>query len=100
MYQFKYLNTGKITPTYLFTNDYAEELYELEHVYTDTKRLRIILDAKYEKVDLHKVIETQCQHLTVPQCSEFLKWLQKFEEFFDGTIGTHGWLVTKFLVNT
>ena len=56
-YIFKYLNTGKITPEELFTNAYFEELYESEYVRTDTKRLRVILDDKYEKADLHKVIE-------------------------------------------
>ena len=40
-------------------------MYELEHVHTNTKLLHVILDAKYEKVDLHKVMETQCQHLTM-----------------------------------
>ena len=48
----------------------------------------MILDAKYEKADLHKVMETQFQDLTVTQCNKFLKLLQKFEEFFYGTLGT------------
>ena len=33
-------------------------------------------------------METQCQHLTMTQRNELLKLLQKFEEFFDGTLGT------------
>ena len=44
--------------------------------------------AKYEKSDLHKVIETQCEHLTMTQHNELLKWVQKFEELFDGTLGS------------
>ena len=48
-YIFKYLNTGKITPEESFTNAYVKELYESYHVRTTTKRLRIIVDAKYEK---------------------------------------------------
>ena len=64
MYEFKSLNKEKITPKELFTNDYVEEVYESEHVHTATKLLRVILDAKYENVDLIKVMETQCQHLT------------------------------------
>ena len=48
--------------------------------------MRVILDAKYKKSDLHKVMETQCQHLTMIQCNELLKLLHKFEEFFDGTL--------------
>ena len=46
-----------------------------EHVSTATKRLRVILYDKYEKSDLHKVIETQCQHLTMTQRNEFPKLL-------------------------
>ena len=41
-----------------FTNAYIQKLYESEHVRTATKRLRIILDAKYEEGGLHKVMET------------------------------------------
>ena len=55
-YIFKYLNTGKIKPEELFTNDYVEEVYESDHVLTSTKRLRVILDAKYEREYLHKVM--------------------------------------------
>ena len=87
-YIFKDLNTGKITPEESFTNAYVEEVYESQHVRTATKRLRVILDAKYEKSDLHKVMENQCQHLTMTQRNEFLKLLQKFEELFDGTLST------------
>ena len=52
-YIFKDLNIGKITPEKLFTNAYVEEVYESDHVRTATKRLCVILYAKYEKVDLH-----------------------------------------------
>ena len=33
-------------------------------------------------------MKNQCQHLTMTQRNELLKLLQKFEEFFDGTLGT------------
>ena len=56
-YLLKDLNTRKITPEESFTYAYAEEVYEFEHVRTKTKQLRTILDTRYEKVDLHKVIE-------------------------------------------
>ena len=62
MYLFKDLNTGEITPEELFTNAYVKEVYESEHVHTATKRLSVIIDAKYEKADLNKVMENQCQH--------------------------------------
>ena len=76
MYEFKYLNTGKFTPKELFTNYYIKEVYESEHTRTTTKRLGVILDAKYEQLDLHKLMETQCRNLTVTQRNEFLKLLQ------------------------
>ena len=33
-------------------------------------------------------METQCQHLSKTQRTEFLKLLQGLEELFDGTLGT------------
>ena len=72
-YVFKYLNTGKITPGKQFTNDYIKEVYESQHVRTATKRLRVILYARYKKLDLHKVMENQCQHSTMTQRNELLK---------------------------
>ena len=84
----KKLNIGKTKPKELFTDAYVKEVYELEHVRTATKRLRIILDAKYEKADLHKVMENQCQHLMMTQRNDLLKLLHKFEELFDGKLGT------------
>ena len=87
-YIFKYLNIGEITPEELFTNAYIEEVYESEHVRTATKLLRVILNAKYENADLYKVMENQCQYLTMTQCNELLKLLQTFEELFNGILGT------------
>ena len=87
-YIFKDLNTDKITPKESFTNAYVEEVYESEHVCTATKQLCVILDDKYEKVCLHKVMETQCQHLTMTQRNELIKLLHIFEEFFGGTLDT------------
>ena len=55
----------KITPEEQFNDAYIEEVYDLEHVRTTPKLLRLIVHAKYEKSDLHLVMETQCQHLTM-----------------------------------
>ena len=74
-YIFKDLNIGKITPEELFTNAYVEEVYESEHVRIATKRLRVMLDAKYEKVGLYNVMENQCQNLTITQRNELLQLL-------------------------
>ena len=72
----------------LFTDANIKEVYESKHIRTATKRLRVILDAKYEQSDLHKVLETQFQHLTITQSNYLLKLLQNFEELFDGTLST------------
>ena len=55
---------------------------------TATNLLLVISDAKYEKVDLNKVMVIRCQRLTMTQRNELLKLLQEFEEFFNGTLGT------------
>ena len=45
-------------------NAYIDKVYASEQVRIYTEQLRTILGAKYEKVDLNKVIKKQCQHLT------------------------------------
>ena len=81
------MNKVHITPEELFTNSYVKEVYELEHFHTSTKLLHVIVYAKYEKADLHKVMENQCQHLTTTQRNKLLRLLQIFEELFNGTLG-------------
>ena len=48
-YEFKDLNTRKITPEEQFKNAYNKELYESEHFQNTNKLLRVILYAKYKK---------------------------------------------------
>ena len=43
----------------------VNKCYEYEAMSDATKRVRIILDKKYEKIDLSKTIIEQYQHLTV-----------------------------------
>ena len=40
------------------------------------------------KEQIYKVMENQCQHLTMTQRYELLKLLLKIEDLFDGTFGT------------
>ena len=58
----------------------------LEQVRTASKILSVILDAKYKKENLNKVMNTQYQHQTETQRNEFLNLLQKSEEMFGGTL--------------
>ena len=74
-YILKYLNTDKITPEAFFNYAYVEKVYDSEHVCTATKLVLVILDAKYEKANLYKVMETQCQRLTMIQRNQMLKLL-------------------------
>ena len=85
-YVFRDLNTGKIKLKKCFTDAYVEKIYGSAHVCASTTLLRLILDAKYKKADLHKVMELKCQNLTMTQRNYLLKLLQKFEKLFDGTL--------------
>ena len=46
-----------------------------------------ILNAKYEKEDLPKLMEENCQHLTSAERQKLLLLLTKFEDLFDSTLG-------------
>ena len=81
MYEFKNSNTGNIIPKQSFINVYADKINETEQVRTSTKQLSVILDDKYKKEDLNKVIQNQCKHLTETQHNERLKILQKENMF-------------------
>ena len=48
-------------------------------MHISTKRLRVILDAKSEKANLQKVMENQCQHITMTHCNELLKLLKNLK---------------------
>ena len=56
-YEFKYFETGNSTPEESFMRAYTEEVYELEHVCTCNKLLRVIIYAKDEKAYLNKVMK-------------------------------------------
>ena len=57
-----------------------------EQVKQATKRITEILDAKYEKADLDKIV-SNCLHLTIPQRVQLLSLLKTYESMFDGTLG-------------
>ena len=47
-----------------------------------------ILEAKYEKADLHKEIMQDSPHLEMSQRTDLLNVLKRYETLFDGTLGT------------
>ena len=52
-----------------------------------TERVKKILDAKYEAADLEQVCSAQ-SHLLLAQQQKLLDLMNKYEELFDGTLGT------------
>ena len=67
----KVYNTGKITPEYLFAKVYTEKIHESEQVRTSNKKLRVLLDSKYEMADLNKARKTNaniCKNYNVMNC--------------------------------
>ena len=67
---------------------YVEEFFEQGNIHPSTKILCKILDVKYGKSDLNKVVNKQCQHLLEDQNNSLQRLLEKFEDFLYGTLGT------------
>ena len=63
-----------------------QELLEPDSTKEATKRVIGILDAKYEKADLHKLVEA-CTHLQKGDRDKLLRLLKQYEDLFDGTLG-------------
>ena len=70
-YDFKYLTENIVKPEESFTNLYAAECLKSESTISSARIMRIILDTKYEKSDLNKVMIEKCQHLS-PSTREIL----------------------------
>ena len=62
-YEFKPLTDNKVKPEESFINVYTDKYLESEGKISSTRRIRRILDARYEKDDLNKVVYEQCQRL-------------------------------------
>ena len=54
---------------------------------------------KYEKADLNKVIDEQCQHLSPNEQERFIHILETFGILFDGTLGTWKTPLVNFYLN-
>ena len=64
------------------------ELNDLE-TDLDSYAATSILDAKYEKVDIEKVVEEECSHLDAKQKEELKALILKHSKLFDGTLGKY-----------
>jgi hypothetical protein len=54
---------------------------------TDAERIQDIIESKYCPADLSKIV-AECSHLDKAEQKQLLKLLQKFEDLFDGSLGT------------
>ena len=64
-----------------------EILFAHDPTTTDAERIQDIIESKYCPADLKKIVE-ECSHLSKHEQGQLLKLLQKFENLFDGTLGT------------
>jgi hypothetical protein len=64
-----------------------EILYAHDPDTTDAERIQNIIESKYCPADLKKIVE-ECTHLSAEEQRQLLLLLQKFENLFDGTLGT------------
>ena len=73
------------------TTNYVFALFQYNApLNSETKRMKLILDAKYSKADL-KTIEKISTHLDLQERNELYTLLKKYKYLFDGNIGTrHG----------
>jgi hypothetical protein len=53
----------------------------------DAERIQGIIESKYTAADLEKIVQ-ECTHLTKAAQRQLLKRLQKYEDLFDGSLGT------------
>ena len=65
----------------------AYHINEPEATQSASTRLKEILDAKYDAADLEQVCK-ECTHLNENEQRMLLSLLQRYEELFDGTLGT------------
>ena len=87
-YDFNILTGKTVKPEESFINLYVSECFESESEISATLRMRRILDAKYEKADLNKVMTEQFQHLKTEENDRLMILFRKYEDLFDGTLGT------------
>jgi hypothetical protein len=65
----------------------AEDNQSYHPVEQEMNRMNGILDAKYSKADLNEVAQS-ADHLTTSEQQKLLALLKKYEDLFDGTLGT------------
>ena len=69
-------------------NSYVHKCLKNDIAINSTRRIRRIIDAKYKKANLKTVMAKQCQKTSSEESYILLNLLRKFEDLFDGTLGT------------
>ena len=80
-YDFKTLTDNKVKPEESFINAYVNECLESEGKMSSTRIIFRILVTKYEKADLNKVMDEQCQHLSPNEQWILLHILEKLKVY-------------------
>ena len=87
-YDFKSLTENIVKLDKSFINSSIDKCLESKISIGYTRRMRRILDAKYEKKDLNKVMTEKCQYW-IPSKQEIpLDIFKRFEDCFYGILGT------------
>jgi hypothetical protein len=68
-------------------NKIVEQCYESVHLNELTRRTMEIYDVKYEKADSNAIV-SKCTYLSTKERTASLKLLLRYEDLFDGTLGT------------
>ena len=89
---FNIITAKTVKPEESFINLYVDECLKSESAINATRKMRRILDAKYEKSELNKVMTEQCQHLNTKEYKTLLNLLRTFEDLSNSTLGT--WNIT------
>jgi hypothetical protein len=79
-------------------NEIVEQCYETGHINDTTRRTMQILDASDEKADLSDII-SKCTYLSKEERTALLKLLLRYEDLFDGTLGTWNGPEIAFKIN-
>jgi DNA-binding transcriptional regulator YhcF (GntR family) len=70
----------------LQSNDIVAIESESQTVVKATERMKQILEAKYEQVDIKEVV-AKCKHLSNTEQQQLFAVLNQFQSLFDGTLG-------------
>jgi hypothetical protein len=75
-------------PPDILKEDWVEN-YSVHMILTqmDAEQIQGIIESKYPPADLSKIVE-ECTHLEKAEQKQLLKLLQRYEDLFDGSLGT------------